>query len=466
MNQTIFSHPNPIHIGRLYDKFPFATVGNYTYGHYNRHVSQQEFINDLINNNVISGSVDTKKSKKNKEQYDFKIDNPKIKEIFKNMKLTKNEYNLAKKYFEKINKKKLTKRNILLFEEDKQDNIMLNDFLKPLDTDNITEYWKDYNRFPFSLKNGTWNKSKDDLIKAKMNYLYVLKMIFSPGNDHLDNPKDFDDYSQGDHFAICYMLLIDNDPVSVYLILYHLYLNNKNSIKLKFYSKISQVNNSNDSATKMACIYYHILKICYPNFFKKNNFYEFFGTINPKVFSPFFGLWQIANDNSVNKNIKDSYNIINLYLKNGISDIFLIFTAFLKKYLKNKEDNVTGMEGYIIDLEVIHNGNLNEIFYNKTPYKEIESMRKKINKRYGSMSKLLDKILNHKKMDEILKEVSDENFFVDINDDIFKKIKIRSTWTGGKRKTKKRRKSSIKQYTNNGWVVVNKKRKTRRRRKR
>ena len=134
--------------------------------------------------------------------------------------------------------------------------------------------------------------------------------------------------------------------------------------------------------------------------------------------------------------------------------------------MKNKEDNVTGMEGFIIDLEVIHNGNLNEIFYNKTPYKEIESMRKKINKRYGSMSKLLDKILNHKKMDEILKDVSNKKFFVDINDDIFKKIKIRSTWTGGKRKTKKRRKSSIKQYTNNGWVVVNKKRKTRRRKKR
>ena len=31
-------------------------------------------------------------------------------------------------------------------------------------------------------------------------------MIFSPGNDHPDNPKDFDDYSQGDHslYVICY----------------------------------------------------------------------------------------------------------------------------------------------------------------------------------------------------------------------------------------------------------------------
>ena len=54
------------------------------------------------------------------------------------------------------------------------------------------------------------------------------------------------------------------------------------------------------------------------------------------------------------------------------------------------------MSGYIVELEVIHNGSA-PIFYNKTPYKEIEDMREKINKKYGSMSNLLNKILNHKK---------------------------------------------------------------------
>ena len=81
------------------------------------------------------------------------------------------------------------------------------------------------------------------------------------------------------------------------------------------------------------------------------------------------------------------------------------------------------------------------------------------------MSKLLSKILSHKKMDEIIDEVSKFDLFMDINYDIFKKIKIRSAWTGGKRKTKRKtrrkKKSSIKQYANNGWVVVNKKTKPR-----
>ena len=112
-------------------------------------------------------------------------------------------------------------------------------------------------------------RRKNDLIKAKMNYLYVLKMIFSPGNDHLGNPKNFDTYSQYDQFAICYMLIIDNDPVSVYLILYHLYLNNEKSVKLKYYNKISQVNYKTEYTTKMACIFYHILKICFLSFLKK-----------------------------------------------------------------------------------------------------------------------------------------------------------------------------------------------------
>ena len=82
---------------------------------------------------------------------------------------------------------------------------MFDDFLKPLDTNKVTEYWKDYNRFPLNMIKGTWHGEKNDLIKAKMNYLYVLKMIFSPGNDHLGNPKKFDTYSQYDQFLLCYV---------------------------------------------------------------------------------------------------------------------------------------------------------------------------------------------------------------------------------------------------------------------
>ena len=246
MNQTIFSQPYPMYYGKLHNDFPFATIKDKSYGHYNKYVKQQTFIDDLITNNIITGSI--KKSKKDKPSVSH--NNPKIKEIFKSMKLTENEYNLAKKYFEKINKEKLTKRKILLF-EDNENNVMFDDFLKPLDTNKVTEYWKDYNRFPLNMIKGTWHGEKNDLIKAKMNYLYVLKMIFSPGNDHLGNPKKFDTYSQYDQFAICYMLIIENDPVSVYLILYHLYLNNEKSVKLKYYNKISQVNYKTEYTTKI-----------------------------------------------------------------------------------------------------------------------------------------------------------------------------------------------------------------------
>ena len=111
MNQTIFSQPYPMYYGKLHNDFPFATIKDKSYGHYNKYVKQQTFIDDLITNNIITGSI--KKSKKDKPSVSH--NNPKIKEIFKSMKLTENEYNLAKKYFEKINKEKLTKRKILLF---------------------------------------------------------------------------------------------------------------------------------------------------------------------------------------------------------------------------------------------------------------------------------------------------------------------------------------------------------------
>ena len=52
MKQTIpiFSHDNPIHTSKLHDDFPFATVNDKSYGHYNKYVSQEQF-DDLIDNN-------------------------------------------------------------------------------------------------------------------------------------------------------------------------------------------------------------------------------------------------------------------------------------------------------------------------------------------------------------------------------------------------------------------------------
>ena len=133
----------------------------------------------------------------------------------------------------------------------------------------------------------------------------------------------------------CYVmcLIIENDPVSVYLILYHLYLNNEKSVKLKYYNKISQVNYKTEYTTKMACIFYHILKICFPKFFKKNDFINFLEQLIQKflVHFPVYGKYQMII--LLMKIFEDSYNIINLYLKNGL-DMFLIFTAFKKIFKK------------------------------------------------------------------------------------------------------------------------------------
>ena len=141
-------------------------------------------------------------------------------------------------------------------------------------------------------------------------------------------------------------------------------------------------------------------------------------------------------------------------------------------FLKNKtspdiypEDQV----GFLIDLEAVHNFNSVSPFYNKTPYKLIEKIRKKINKKHGNIATLFDKILNNESLNNIIKDKVNQNITINfITSDIFKTT-IPTNVKGGKskrkQKTKRKKKSnSIKQYTNNGWVVIKKRRKTRKRR--
>lgn len=260
-----------------------------------------------------------------------------VNELFKNLEVTNQEYNSAKKFFDNVIDNKLTSQQTTLLTSGQNKN----DLKKWL--------------FSNSKKNSKYNpikykECKDAVIiindiprtgtgslnnEITTNFLYLIRMFYSFKLDFQLNPIQAYHYTQG-QLLFSEILLIENDPVVCYLILHKTIF----STKLMQLSINSWLPSDNTTYLKIQYIIYRFIKLYKPTYKHIDKIPQIIFNLGQKtLIYPIPCLYLLLHEFVYYGKLKNTYKIFNLYYKYKAAAFFLINAVLIADFLNNDEED-------------------------------------------------------------------------------------------------------------------------------
>ena len=260
-----------------------------------------------------------------------------VNELFQNLEVTDEEYNLANSFFNDIinqplsseqtsfitkgqNKKELAK---WVFSNSKQ-----NLKYKPISFNNEGDTVVIINDIP---RTGISSFNIDIIT----NFLYLIRMFYSFELDYKNEKIFAYPYTQG-QLLFSEVLLIENDPVVGYIILHKTIF----STKLTKLSVNSWLPSDDITYLKIQYIIYRFIKLYKPNYKHINKIPQIIFNLGQNtLIYPIPALHLLLHEFIYYGKIKNTYKIFNLFYKYKAGAFFLIVSVLISDFLNNNEND-------------------------------------------------------------------------------------------------------------------------------